>query len=529
MSTDYRPTLFLPRTSFGMKANLRELEPRVLERWRKMDLFHRLREQSQGRAKFVLHDGPPYANGHLHIGHALNKILKDVINRSQQMTSKDANYVPGWDCHGLPIEWKVEERYRESGKNKDEVPIVDFRQECREFAEHWIDVQSAEFQRLGVVGDWDNPYTTMTYAAEAHIVGELGKFLMNGALYRGAMAVMWSPVEKTALAEAEVEYKDHTSTTVHVRFPVVRASRPSLEGAAILIWTTTPWTIPGNRAVAYGGDIDYVVLEVESAAEGSLARVGERLILAEPLVEAVCHVAGITGHAVRDRFKGAALAGTTCAHPLAGMGYDSEGPALAAPFATSEEGTGIVHIAAGPRRRRLALGPGTRPGGSPHGGRGWHVLSPCAPVRGQARVPGQRRDCPDAARQRSPSGPGQAGPSLSAQLAFEGALDLPQRRAVVHFHGDDGTAGNGAEGHRRHPIRSRLGPQSTAGHDRDPARLVRLSTTGLGRADRRLHGQAHGRAPARPGGPRPHRRRRGPGGRGCLVHVRFVALPGQRP
>ena len=347
MSTDYRPTLFLPRTSFGMKANLRELEPRVLERWRKMDLFHRLREQSQGRAKFVLHDGPPYANGHLHIGHALNKILKDVINRSQQMTSKDANYVPGWDCHGLPIEWKVEERYRESGKNKDEVPIVDFRQECREFAEHWIDVQSAEFQRLGVVGDWDNPYTTMTYAAEAHIVGELGKFLMNGALYRGAMAVMWSPVEKTALAEAEVEYKDHTSTTVHVRFPVVRASRPSLEGAAILIWTTTPWTIPGNRAVAYGGDIDYVVLEVESAAEGSLARVGERLILAEPLVEAVCHVAGITGHAVRDRFKGAALAGTTCAHPLAGMGYDSEGPALAAPFATSEEGTGIVHIAPG--------------------------------------------------------------------------------------------------------------------------------------------------------------------------------------
>ncbi len=347
MTVDYKATIALPRTDFPMKANLRELEPKLLARWQAMRLFHRLREDAKGREKFILHDGPPYANGNLHIGHALNKILKDVINRSQQMTGKDANYVPGWDCHGLPIEWKIEEKYREAGKNKDEVPIADFRRECREFADHWIDVQREEFKRLGIEGDWERPYTTMNYGAEAQIVREIGKFLMNGGLYRGSKAVMWSPVEKTALAEAEVEYHDHTSTTIHVRFPVIKTARPSLAGSAVLIWTTTPWTMPGNRAVAYGAGIDYALIEVTAAKDGSLTRVGETLIVAEKRIEAVVAAGGITGHAVRDRFPGSALAGTVCAHPLRGKGYDFDVPALAAGFATEEDGTGIVHIAPG--------------------------------------------------------------------------------------------------------------------------------------------------------------------------------------
>ena len=219
MTQDYKSTVYLPRTDFPMKAGLPKREPEILARWEETDLYRRIREASKGREKFILHDGPPYANGHLHIGHALNKILKDVINRCQQMLGKDANYVPGWDCHGLPIEWKIEEKYRKKKKDKDEVPVVEFRKECREFADEWIDVQRTEFKRMGVFGNWDHPYTTMTYAAEAKIAEELGKFLLDGSLYRGSKPVMWSPVEKTALAEAEVEYYDHTSTTIFVRFP----------------------------------------------------------------------------------------------------------------------------------------------------------------------------------------------------------------------------------------------------------------------------------------------------------------------
>ncbi|MEH6476487.1 MAG: class I tRNA ligase family protein, partial [Sneathiella sp.] len=212
MSTDYKSTLFLPKTKFPMKGGLPVKEPGLLDRWNEMGLFEKLREQSKDREQYVLHDGPPYANGHLHMGHALNKVLKDVINRSQQMLGKNAHYVPGWDCHGLPIEWKIEEKYRKAGKNKDEVPVVEFRQECRDFAQHWVDIQKDEFKRLGVLADWENPYLTMSFDAEAQIVRELLKFSMNGGLYRGSKPVMWSPVEKTALAEAEVEYHDHTST-----------------------------------------------------------------------------------------------------------------------------------------------------------------------------------------------------------------------------------------------------------------------------------------------------------------------------
>jgi isoleucyl-tRNA synthetase len=349
---DYKATVFLPKTTFPMKAGLPDLEPRLLARWSAMDLFGRLRQQSQGREPFVLHDGPPYANGHLHIGHALNKILKDVINRCQQMLGFDANYVPGWDCHGLPIEWKIEEKYREAGRDKDAVDPVEFRRECRQFAAHWIDVQREEFQRLGVTGDWAHPYTTMAYAAEAQIVRELGKFIMNGGLYKGAKPVMWSVVEKTALAEAEVEYHDHISVTIWIRFPIVQASRPELAGASAVIWTTTPWTMPGNRAIAYGADMTYHVYRVDAVADGSLAVLGERLLLGEALAAQVMADAKVTGYTPVATFTGAELAGTIARHPLkthpeAKGGYAFEVPLLPGTFVTSDVGTGFVHIAPG--------------------------------------------------------------------------------------------------------------------------------------------------------------------------------------
>ena len=347
MSVDYKRTVFLPRTDFPMKAGLAKKEPEILARWQRMDLYRRLRDQSKGREKFILHDGPPYANGHLHMGHALNKILKDVIVRAHQMMGKDSNYVPGWDCHGLPIEWKIEEGYRKRGQDKDSVDPVEFRKECREFADNWIAVQSEEFQRLGVIGDWKNPYTTMAYAAEGQIARELGTFLMNGSLYRGAKPVMWSVVEKTALADAEVEYHDHTSTTIWVRFPIHRAPLAELENTSVVIWTTTPWTMPGNRALAYGEDIEYAVLRVVAAAEDSLARPGERLVVAADLVEQVCQDTGITGHEIAHRLPGSALSGTVCHHPWYGQGYDFPVPALPGDFVTTDQGTGFVHIAPG--------------------------------------------------------------------------------------------------------------------------------------------------------------------------------------
>ncbi|MGH6791994.1 MAG: class I tRNA ligase family protein, partial [Methyloceanibacter sp.] len=278
---DWSETLFLPRTDFPMKAGLPEREPELLKRWAKLGLYERLREEGKGRAKFVLHDGPPYANGNIHIGTGLNKILKDVINRSQAMMGKDVNYVPGWDCHGLPIEWKVEEEhYRAKGKSKpdlsDSEAMIAFRAECRAYAEHWLNVQREEFKRLGVIGDWDRSYTTMSFDAEATIAAELAKFAMNGLLYRGSKPVMWSVVERTALAEAEVEYAEIESPAIWVKFPVIGYNGPRLDvgpddqflipqeiqNASIVIWTTTPWTIPGNRAVAFSKDVDYGVYEV---------------------------------------------------------------------------------------------------------------------------------------------------------------------------------------------------------------------------------------------------------------------------
>jgi isoleucyl-tRNA synthetase len=346
MSVDYKSTVFLPRTSFPMRGGLPDLEPRLLARWQRLGLFERMRAQADGRPKFVLHDGPPYANGHLHIGHALNKILKDVINRSQQMLGRDANYVPGWDCHGLPIEWKIEEQYRAAGRDKDQVPVVEFRQECRDFAEHWIGVQREEFRRLGVEGDWERPYSTMAFPAEAQIVREIGKFLMNGGLYRGLRPVLWSVVEKTALADAELEYHDHKSITIHVAFPVVRAANSALAGAKVVIWTTTPWTIPGNRAIAYGPEIAYQRLTVRAVGEGARAAVGDVLIVAEALAEDFRRQAKITD-AEASPLTAADLAGTICAHPLRGRGYEFDVPLYPADFVTADQGTGFVHIAPG--------------------------------------------------------------------------------------------------------------------------------------------------------------------------------------
>ena len=345
--TDYRDTVFLPKTSFPMRGDLPKREPAMLARWAEAGLDQKLREAEAGRARFTLHDGPPYANGHLHIGHALNKILKDVINRAHRMAGFAVRYVPGWDCHGLPIEWRIEEEYRKAGRDKDQVPILQFRAECRAYAQKWLDIQAAEFRRLGVQGDWANRYATMDFSSEATIAGEIGKFLMNGSLYRGLRPVMWSPVEKTALAEAEIEYHDHTSTTLWVSFPVIHDPTPGhvLAQAGVVIWTTTAWTIPANRAIAYGPEITYVVIEVEAGGEESLVGPGNRLLVAADLAAAFASAVGILRYKVLHTLPGTDLSGTLCAHPLRGRGYEHEVPLLAGDFVTTEQGTGLVHMA----------------------------------------------------------------------------------------------------------------------------------------------------------------------------------------
>jgi isoleucyl-tRNA synthetase len=346
VTTDYKSSVFLPKTDFPMRGGLPKKEPELLKRWADMKLFERLRTESKGRPKFVLHDGPPYANGNLHIGHALNKILKDLVTRTQQMLGKDSHYVPGWDCHGLPIEWKIEEQYRAKKQDKDQVPVGEFRRECRAFADHWIGVQREEFKRLGVEGDWDNYYSTMKYESEAVIANELGKFLMNGGLYKGSKAVLWSVVEKTALAEAEIEYHDHTSDTVYVRFPVVSSKGGKLDDASVVIWTTTPWTMPGNRALAYGKDIAYALVEVTAAAEDSKAKVGEKMVLARDLVGAIAEVAKFTPEVVAE-VSAEDLDGLIAAHPLRGQGFEFDVRLLQGDFVTADAGTGFVHIAPG--------------------------------------------------------------------------------------------------------------------------------------------------------------------------------------
>ncbi|WP_099826624.1 isoleucine--tRNA ligase [Oceaniglobus indicus] len=377
-ASDYKDTLRLPQTDFPMRAGLPAREPEWLARWERIGIYDRLRSSAAGRTPFVLHDGPPYANGNLHIGHALNKTIKDMIVRSHQMLGFDARYVPGWDCHGLPIEWKIEEKYRAKGQDKDAVDIVEFRKECREFAAGWVDIQRDEFKRLGVTGNWADPYLTMDFHAEAVIAEEFQKFLMNGTLYQGSKPVMWSPIEKTALAEAEVEYHDKESFTVWVKFRVTAFDLPDVElsdeeatdgdreavfaavaetgqdlvGASVVIWTTTPWTIPSNKALVYGSAFSYGLYEVTGTPAESWAEVGERFILADNLAAQTLTKARLEEgqwRRVRDVTQ-AQLAGMTLHHPLAGAEggngeWDAPRDFRPADFVTDEEGTGFVHCA----------------------------------------------------------------------------------------------------------------------------------------------------------------------------------------
>src|ERR1700704_3949099 len=362
-ANDYSKTLYLPQTEFPMRAGLPQREPEILKRWNEIGLYGRLRESAAGRAKFVLHDGPPYANGNIHIGHSLNKILKDVVTKSQQMLGFDSNYVPGWDCHGLPIEWKIEEEnYRSKGKQKpdfrDSAAMVAFRRECRAYAAHWMNVQREEFKRLGIIGDWDHPYATMDYFAEAQIARELMKFAANGTLYRGSKPVMWSVVEKTALAE--VEYEDYTSDMVWVKFPVAQVELASgkdasvaivqaVSDASVVIWTTTPWTLPGNRAISFSPKIAYGLYRVSESPADNWARTGDLLILADTLAEAVFKQARVTGYERVGAVPTSVLATMECSHPLAGLsgGYEFRVPLLEGEHVTDDTGTGFVHTAPG--------------------------------------------------------------------------------------------------------------------------------------------------------------------------------------
>ncbi|WP_294318636.1 isoleucine--tRNA ligase [uncultured Sphingomonas sp.] len=346
---DWRDTVFLPKTDFPMKAGLAAKEPAILDRWATIGLYDRLRAERQGRERFLLHDGPPYANGDIHMGHAMNKVLKDIVVRTQSLMGKDAPYIPGWDCHGLPIEWKIEEAYRAKKRNKDEVPPAEFRAECRAYAAKWVDVQKGQFQRLGILGDWEDPYLTMKFDAEATIAEELLKFAMSGQLYRGAKPVMWSPVEKTALAEAEVEYEDVVSTQIDVAFEIVDApNAPELVGAHAVIWTTTPWTIPVNQALAYGPEVEYVLLPAN----------GKRYLVAQRLAQQFADRANLGYSDVTEFFdkfinergqfiQGSDLVGATARHPMHARGgfFARPRPLLAGDFVTTDAGTGLVHMA----------------------------------------------------------------------------------------------------------------------------------------------------------------------------------------
>ncbi len=348
---DYRDTVFLPKTEFPMKAGLPQKEPHILARWQEQDLYARLREARAGRDKFILHDGPPYANGDMHIGHALNHILKDMVCRTQSLLGKDAPYVPGWDCHGLPIEWKVEEQYRKKKLDKDQVDPIEFRAECRAYAQQWVDVQREQVKRLGVLGNWDKPYLTMDPEAEGTIVAELMKFAESGQLYRGAKPVMWSPVEKTALAEAEVEYEDIVSTQVDVAFKIVESPIEALKGAYAVIWTTTPWTIPVNQALAYGPEVDYRLCQISGqSGQPHPEHSGRSIVVAVNLIPEIerrwnCSLHVLIGNA-SVTFKGSDLAGTIARHPMHHLGgfFAKPRPFLPGDFVTTDTGTGLVHM-----------------------------------------------------------------------------------------------------------------------------------------------------------------------------------------
>ncbi len=532
---DYKDTLFLPRTGFPMRAGLPAREPDWLARWERIGVYARLRGSAAGRPPFVLHDGPPYANGNLHIGHALNKILKDFVVRSQQMMGHDSRYVPGWDCHGLPIEWKIEEQYRARGKNKDEVPINELRAECRRFAAHWIDVQREEFKRLGVTGDWENPYLTMDFHAEAVIADEFMKFVMNRSLYLGSKPVMWSPVEKTALAEAEVEYRDHQSPTIWVKFPVhtlmqgISALRPCEPAMAydrtlrlpkarrsfrrllsgrhptyIVIWTTTPWTIPSNRGIAFNPSISYGLYDIVASPAGQLgASRAIAMVLADKLAEVRAQY-GARGPRI-ERVRSVSIGRTRYAGHCASLRAPRQslvlrGAGAARRLRHRRRRHRLRAHGAQPRRRRLRPVRAAR-AGRPHDPQragGLLLRRPCPLLRRPAGVrrqgqggQGERRRHRQADRGGRPARPRPHDPQLPAFLALQGAGDLPQHPAVVRRHRQ---AARGRHGHLRadHPragadldrpagaVDPGLRPQPPLLDDRGPPRLGAVAAARLG-------------------------------------------------
>ncbi len=536
---DYRDTVFLPKTDFPMKAGLSQKEPAILARWAETRLYRQLREARAGRERFILHDGPPYANGDLHMGHAMNKILKDIVVRSQSLMGKDAPYIPGWDCHGLPIEWKVEEEYRKKKLDKDDVPKARFRAECRAYAEKWVAVQSEQFQRLGVMGEWDDPYLTMKYEAEAKIVEELLKFAESGQLYRGAKPVMWSPVEKTALAEAEVEYEEIVSTQIDVGFEIVESPIPELVGAHAVVWTTTPWTIPVNQAIAYGPEIEYVLAEAG----------GNRLLVAKDLATALISRLPGEGRGPADKksldsglrrgtvIKGSDLAGTVARHPMHHLGGFFARPRLFLPadHVTTEAGTGLVHMAPdhGEEDFLVCKAAGIDPvfavedDGKYRADWLW--------LGGQGSVINNRFNAPDGpicSDLREAGGLLAASadfqPLLPAFVALQGQGDLPLHPAMVHPDGQAATplspegrgshaAPDGPPRDRRDPLGAGEVEEPDPGDGRGPPRLGDQPPARLGRADRALRRPQDRRLSEGPGGQLAHHPRLSRGRRRRLV------------
>ncbi len=472
-SSDYKKTLNLPQTPFSMKANLPQNEPKRLERWRGMNLYQRIREKSAGRPKFILHDGPPYANGRIHIGHALNKTLKDIVVKSRTMLGYDSPYIPGWDCHGLPIEHAVG---KELGSKRAEMSAAEIRRACRTFAAKFVDVQREDFIRLGVFGDWDHPYTTMSFDYEADIADALGRFFATGAVYKGLKPVHWCTYDQSALAEAEVEYRDHTSPSVYVRFrmtdeAVQELDLPIEKPLYAIIWTTTPWTLPANLAIAVKPDFDYTVVEND----------GVNYLLATQLVESVTKKFGWTDYKAGKVYKGSTLEHLRYRHPF----IHREGVFVLGDYVTLDAGTGLVHTAPGhgaddfATGRRYGLDIYT-PGQSSR-----RVHARGAVLGGAARIQGKPADRRAPARDRRARARRADHPLVPALLALQEPDHLPRHRAVVRVDGPDRPAQARAGRDRQGEVGPGLGPRPHLRHDREPPRLGHLAPAPVGRADHR--------------------------------------------